>query len=134
MELIMQSKPLNDKNFLLFASKHYDNPQCESIDEFHEDLNRIKYIKRLLKKYKKVGVLRERLILNHIIILQNIFGPHCCCRILFFKIEKELHSELKTFLVYLNYLPSELPEVDVDGIPLDSKIITTLRKIQNGHG
>jgi hypothetical protein len=125
----MEFNTLNDKNFLLFASKYYDNPRCESIDEFHEDLNRIKYIKRLLKKYKKTGVLRERLLLNHIIILQNIFGPIPCCRILFFKLEKELHSELKTFLIYLNYLPDVLPETEVDEIPLDNKIITTLRKI-----
>ena len=129
MELIMDFKSLNDKNFLLFATQHYDNPQCESMDEFHEDLNRIKYIKRLLKKYKKTGVLRERLLLNHIIILQNIFGPVCSSRILFFKLEPELHSELKTFLVFLNYLPDELPEVRIDEIPLDNKIITTLRKI-----
>ena len=129
MELIMDFKSLNDKNFLLFATQHYDNPQCESMDEFHEDLNRIKYIKRLLKKYKKTGVLRERLLLNHIIILQNIFGPSCCSRILFFKLESELHSELKTFLVFLNYLPDELPDVKVDEIPLDNKIITALRNI-----
>jgi len=125
----MEFKSLNDKNFLLFATQHYDNPQCESMDEFNEDLNRIKYIKRLLKKYKKTGVLRERLLLNHIIILQNIFGPICCSRILFFKIETELHSELKTFLVFLNYLPDELPDVKVDEIPLDNKIITALRNI-----
>ncbi len=129
MGLIMEFKSLNDKNFLLFATQHYDNPQCESMDEFNEDLNRIKYIKRLLKKYKKTGVLRERLLLNHIIILQNIFGPICCSRILFFKIETELHSELKTFLVFLNYLPDELPDVKVDEIPLDNKIITALRNI-----
>ena len=129
MGLIMEFKSLNDKNFLLFATQHYDNPQCESMDEFNEDLNRIKYIKRLLKKYKKTGVLRERLLLNHIIILQNIFGPICCSRILFFKIETELHSELKTFLVFLNYLPDKLPDVKVDEIPLDNKIITALRKI-----
>ena len=129
MGLIMEFKSLNDKNFLLFATQHYDNPQCESMDEFNEDLNRIKYIKRLLKKYKKTGVLRERLLLNHIIILQNIIGPICCSRILFFKIETELHSELKTFLVFLNYLPDELPDVKVDEIPLDNKIITALRNI-----
>ena len=129
MGLIMEFKSLNDKNFLLFATQHYDNPQCESMDEFNEDLNRIKYIKRLLKKYKKTGVLRERLLLNHIIILQNIFGPICCSRILFFKIETELHSELKTFLVFLNYLPDKLPDVKVDEIPLDNKIITALRNI-----
>lgn len=125
----MEFKKLDNDNFLLFATKNYDNPQCKSMDEFYEDLNRIKYIKRLLKKYRKTGILRERLLLNHIIILQNIFGPICCCRILFHKIEEELHSDLKTFLVFLNYLPDELPEIEVDNIPLDNKIITTLRNL-----
>ena len=73
------------------------------MDEFNEDLNRIKYIKRLLRKYIKTGILRERLILNHLIILQNVFGPTVTSRILFFKVDKELYSELKTFLIYLNY-------------------------------
>ena len=125
----MNFNKLDDDNFLLFAAKHYNNPQCKSMDEFYEDLNRIKYIKRLLKKYRKTGILRERLLLNHIIILQNIFGPICCCRILFYKIEEELHSDLKTFLVFLNYLPDNLPEIEVDNIPLDNKIITTLRNL-----
>ena len=100
---------------MLFATKHYDNPHCENMDEFYEDLNRIKYIKRLLRKYKKTGILRERLILNHLIILQNVFGP--------------VVSELKTFFIFLNYLPDRIPEVDLDKIPLDNKIISTLRKI-----
>ena len=65
---------LNDDNFLMFAMKHYDNPQCKNIEEFHEDMNRIKYLKRLFRKYKTSGVLRERLILNHIIIFTNVFG------------------------------------------------------------
>ena len=94
-------KPLAEKTFLLYASKHYNNPQCESIDEFYEDLNRIKYVKRLLRKFVKSGVLRERLILNHLIILQNVFGASCSSRMLFFKIDKELFPQLKTFLVYL---------------------------------
>ena len=113
----------------MYAMKHYENPTCTGIDEFHEDLNRVKYVKRLFRKYEKNGILRERLLLNHIIILQNIFGPICCCRILFHKIEEELHSDLKTFLVFLNYLPDELPEIEVDNIPLDNKIITTLRNL-----
>tara|TARA_B100000287_G_scaffold374347_1_gene374111 strand:+ start:464 stop:841 length:378 start_codon:yes stop_codon:yes gene_type:complete len=120
---------LTNQNFLLFATKHYENPQCQTIDEFNEDLNRIKYIKRLLRKYRKTGILRERLILNHLIILQNVFGPSVTSRMLFFKIDEELFSELKTFLIFLNYLPEELPEVEIEKIPLDSKIITTLRKI-----
>ena len=130
VELIMDKvKPLAEKTFLLYASKHYNNPQCESIDEFYEDLNRIKYVKRLLRKFVKSGVLRERLILNHLIILQNVFGASCSSRMLFFKIDKELFPQLKTFLVYLNYLPETIPEVKVDEIPLDATIITQLRKI-----
>lgn len=120
---------LNDDNFILYVSKHYENPECGTMDEFYEDLNRIKYVKRLLRKYANTGVLRERLILNHLIILQNVFGPVVTSRILFFKVDDELFSELKTFLIYLNYLPEQLPELDLEEIPLDSRIVTELRKI-----
>jgi len=125
----MDFSKLNNSNFILYVSKYYDNPQCDSMDEFNEDLNRIKYIKRLLRKYIKTGILRERLILNHLIILQNVFGPTVTSRILFFKVDKELYSELKTFLIYLNYLPENIPEINIDEIPLDNKIVSILRKI-----
>ena len=125
----MDFSKLNNSNFIIYVSKYYDNPQCDSMDEFNEDLNRIKYIKRLLRKYIKTGILRERLILNHLIILQNVFGPTVTSRILFFKVDKELYSELKTFLIYLNYLPENVPEVNIDDIPLDNKIVSILRKI-----
>lgn len=126
----MDFSKLNNNNFILYVSKYYDNPQCDSMDEFNEDLNRIKYIKRLLRKYIKTGILRERLILNHLIILQNVFGPLVTSRILFFKVDKELYSELKTFLIYLNYLPEDsISEVNLDEIPLDNKIVSILRKI-----
>ncbi|HIJ11375.1 TPA: hypothetical protein HA278_04935 [Candidatus Woesearchaeota archaeon] len=119
-------KPLNSDNFILFAMKQYRNSQCESVDEFYEDLNRIKYIKRLFKKYDVRGELKERLILNHMIILNNVFGSSGCSRILFFKIEEVYHSYLKTFLEYLKYLPIDIPEADLDKIPTDNTIITTL--------
>ena len=106
--------------------KQYRNSQCESVDEFYEDLNRIKYIKRLFKKYDVRGELKERLILNHMIILNNVFGSSGCSRILFFKIEEVYHSYLKTFLEYLKYLPIDIPEADLDKIPTDNTIITTL--------
>ena len=125
----MNFSELNNNNFILYVSKYYDNPQCDSMDEFNEDLNRIKYIKRLLRKYIKIGILRERLILNHLIILQNVFGPTVTSRILFFKVDEELYSELKTFLVYLKYLPESIPEVNLEEIPLDNKIVSILRKI-----
>jgi hypothetical protein len=120
---------LNDSNFIMYAMKHYENPTCSGIDEFYEDLNRIKYIKRLFRKYEKSQILRERLILNHLIILGNVFGPVVCSRILFFKTESELHSYLKTFLVYLNYLPKQIEEIELDPIPLDTKIINKLRSL-----
>lgn len=120
---------LNDSNFIMYAMKNYENPTCTGMDEFYEDLNRIKYIKRLFRKYQKSNILRERLILNHLIILGNVFGPVVCSRILFFKTESDLHSYLKTFLVYLNYLPKQLEGIELDNIPLDTKIVDILRSL-----
>jgi len=121
---------LDDNTYIMFAMKHYDNPQCMGMDEFQEDLNRIKYIKRLFRKYKKNGVLRERLLLNHIIIFYNVFGIEAGTRILFYKIEEEMHSLLKTFLVFLNYLPEEgIPEIDLVSIPLNQDVINRLREV-----
>ena len=80
---------LSNENIVMFALKHYDNPQCEGEKEFHDDMKRFKYIKRLLRKYKDHGVLKERLILNHIIVLNNVFGPDACSTLLLFKIEQE---------------------------------------------
>ena len=120
---------LNEDNFLMFAMKMYDNPQFTGMDEFYEDLNRIKYIKRLLRRYEKSGELRERLILNHIIILANVFSPEFCSKMLFYKLEEDLYPFLKTFLVYLEYLPEEIDEIDLSIIPLDREIVQTLREI-----
>ena len=121
---------LNDNTYMMYAMKHYDNPQCIGMDEFQEDLNRIKYIKRLFRKYKNNDILRERLILNHIIIFYNVFGVKAATRILFYKIEEEVHDLLKTFLVYLNYIPENgIPEVDLITIPLDQFVINKLREL-----
>ncbi len=121
---------LNDDNFILYAMKAYENPQCSGIDEFHEDLNRIKYIKRLLRKYKRDGVIRERLILNHIIIFCNVFGVQEGLRILFFRVEKDLWSELKTFLVMLNYIPDRMDgDEDFNNISIDEVIADKLRSL-----
>ena len=106
-------------NFVMYAMKMYSNPLCTGIDEFKEDVCRVKYIKRLLIKYKKNGDLKERLVLNHLIILQNVFGAEACCRILFFKLGKDLHPQLKSFLNYLNYLPKSIPEVNINLIQTD---------------
>jgi hypothetical protein len=88
----MLYEPLSEDNFLLYAIKVYDNPSCKGMNEFYEDLNRIKYIKRLFNKYETKKILKERLLLNHIMILNNVFGVEGCARILFFKIEPKYHS------------------------------------------
>ena len=125
---MIYSEPLDNDNYMMVCMKVYDNPQCKGIEEFHEDLDRVKYLKRLFKKYLNSGVLRERLILNHLIILHNVLGP-ISVRLLFFKLEEEIHSPLKTFLIYLNYLPETIPEVDLVTIPVDQTIANTLREI-----
>lgn len=117
-------------NFIMYAMKMYSNPNCTGIEEFKEDLLRVKYIKRLLLKYKKKHDLKDRLILNHIIILQNVFGAEACARILFYKINKDLHSYLKSFLQYLEYLPESIPEVDLHKINSDHRILILLEKLK----
>ncbi len=116
---------LTNKNFLLYASKNYENQQCTSMEEFKDDIQRFKYLKRLFKRYSTAGDLQERLILNHIIIINNVFGIEAATKMLFFKVEEQHYPALKTFLVYLNYLKEEL-YVDV---PLDINIIKILRGI-----
>lgn len=121
---------LTEQNFFMMAMKTYENPACESMEEFQEDLNRIKYIKRLFSKYEKSGELRERLILNHIIVLNNLFGTEFCTRMLFFNIDSSHHSYLKTFLYYLNYLPNSIPELNLNYVSLDSRILAKLEVIK----
>ncbi len=123
--------PLTEDNYTFFAIRAYGNSQCKNLDEFHEDLNRTKYLKRLFRRYQATGQLRERLILNHIIIFYNVFGVEPATRLLFFKIEEELHPLLKTFLVYLNCCPEQnIPETqDLVGIELEEEVINVLRKL-----
>jgi hypothetical protein len=124
---------LNEENYVRYAMRHYDNPHCTGIKEFEEDLARVVYLKRLFRRYKKSGVLRERLILNHIITFCNVFGIEAGTRLLFFKIDSDLHYILKTFLVFLGYLPEGQPkfhiEVDIVKIHMDREIINRLRSI-----
>lgn len=127
----MMDTRLSEDNFLLYAIKLYDNPSCKGIGEFYEDLNRIKYIKRLFFKYDSKKLLKDKLLLNHILILNNIFGPEGCSRILFFKIEPKYYSYLKTFLNFLQILPKEIPEIDLSEIPLDHRIETKLKELKN---
>lgn len=126
---------LNDSNFMVFAAKHYDNPHCFDDEEFLDDIKRFKYLKKLLKKYEESGMLRERLILNHIIIITNLFGIEAATRMLFLKIP-EYHPQLKTFLVFLNMMPNTIKNIGKDNrtiinsdIPLDQNVIKVLRAI-----
>ena len=118
---------LTDVNLLNYAMKHYNNPECKSIEEFQEDLTRTKYIKRLFRKYKTSGELKERLLLNHIIIFYNVFGIEAATNILFFKIEEEFWPLLKTFLVFLDMFPEN--DIEKIKIPLEQEIIDVLRNI-----
>jgi hypothetical protein len=122
---------LTQDTFLLYAAQHYNNPSCASLKEFDGDLKRFKYIKRLLKRYKKTGVLSERLLLNHLILLHNVFND-ALVPMLFLKFEEDFWPQLKTFLVFLNYLPDNFhvtKKVKETEIPLDDFIVTKLRKI-----
>ena len=116
---------LTPDNIMMFAMKHYDNPSCVDSKEFLDDMKRFKYLKRLFRKYDTSDILKVRLILNHIIVLANVFGVDASTTLLFFKIEKKHWSTLKTFLVYLNYMP----ENDMKDIATDVKVLKELREI-----
>ena len=121
---------LNSDNFLLFAVKNYENPQAVTKEDFDKDLNHFKYIKRLLRKYKNGDELKIHLLLNHFIILYNIFGE-ATTPMLFFKIEKELWSPIKSFIIFLGKLP-EYPKSDIHNIQVDLDCLEELYKIHNG--
>ena len=129
MILVIQEK-LTDENFLVYAMHNYDNPQCHSLTEFEEDVKRFLYLKKLFSRYRNDGELRERLILNHIIVLYNIFGVSTT-RMLFHKIDPLNWHILVTFLVYLERMPEDIAEYGIvlSDIKLDERIISTLRKL-----
>lgn len=121
---------LTDTNFLLNAVKHYDNPQCQGMQDLLADLKRFKYIKRLLRRYEE-DTISERLLLNHIIVLHNLFGS-AATPMLFFKIEPKFWPQLKTFLVYLMIIPNNYTIQDVipeSEIPLDPILVASLRTL-----
>ena len=118
---------LNEDNFLLFAIKNYKNPQAVTKEDFDKDLNHFKYIKRLLKRYKNTGELKVPLLINHFIVLYNIFGE-AATPMLFFKIERELWSTMKTFVLFLNKIP-EYPKCYLHDIPVDLDCLKELQKI-----
>lgn len=119
---------LNDDNFLIFAIKHYDNPGCDGMDDLEDDMKRFKYIKRLFRRYETNGVLSERLILNHLIVLYNVFGK-AATSLLFYKIEEKYWAILKSFLVYMNRIPLEQIGGSDPYIPLDGNVLESLRNI-----
>ena len=124
------NEKLNNDNFLRFAMHNYDNPQCHSLDEFEEDLKKFLYLKKLFSRYRVSQELRERLILNHIIVLYNLFGEHAT-RMLFYKIDEQDWNALITFLVFLERMPESIDEFSIvtANMSLDETIIKSLRKI-----
>ena len=124
---------LTEDNFTIYAMKSYNSPHC-IMSEFEGDLKRTKYLKKLFRKYKKTKLLKERLILNHIILLYNVFGVEACTRILFYKIDDRDYDILKTFLIYLNYMPSKVvgingKDIESSSIMVDMDIAEILRKL-----
>jgi hypothetical protein len=124
---------LNEENFMMYAMKSYTSPHCV-MSEFEGDIKRTKYLKRLFRRYKVTKTLKERLILNHIILLNNVFGPEVTSRILFYRIDERDYDILKTFLLYLNLLPEIVfgingNNIKTSEIPVDMNIAEILRKI-----
>ena len=123
----MRFDELNESNYMLFAIKFYDNPQAVTKDDFEADLKRIRYIKRLLKRYKNTGELKIHLILNHITILFNVFNE-AAVPLLFYNLEEDLWPAIKSFLVFLNRVP-EYPKSHMHGIPEDETCLIELKSI-----
>ena len=126
----MRFDELNESNFQLFAIKNYENPQAVTEADFEKDLNHFKYIKRLLKRYKNSGELKSHLIINHFIVLYNIFGD-AATPMLFHKIEKELWPVMKTFVLFLNKLP-DYPHCFIHDVEVDAFASQELQDILNG--
>ena len=129
-----QITSLTEENCMDFCQRYYFNPECSGKNEFVDDLKRVKYIKRLLQKihkHKTLKSIRERLIINHLIILKNVFGDENCCRILFFRLEPRLHSYLKSFTVYLDFQIKTIPEVQYLSLNTDPRVDRKLSITEN---
>ena len=127
----MSFDDLTNDNILIYAVKAYDKPNC-IMSEFKEDMKRFNYLKRLFKRYRKVGELREQLVLNHLVVICNVFGPEVATRILFFKMSKDDFSALKTYLLFLSCMPDRIKgikgqDIISSEISVDMKIAEILR-------
>ena len=123
----MRFDELNENNYILFAIKYYENPQSVTMEDFESDLKRIRYVKRLFKRYKTTGELKTHLIVNHLIILFNVFND-AAVPLLFYSLDKDLWSSIKSFLLFLNRLP-EYPKTQIHEIAEDSECLSQLQKI-----
>ena len=127
----MSFDDLTSENFLLYAVKAYDKPNC-IMSEFKEDMKRFNYLKRLFKRYRKIGEIKEQLILNHIVVLYNVFGPEVATRLLFFKVPKDDYITMKTYLLFLSCMPDRVKgirgqDIISSEIPVDMNIADILR-------
>jgi hypothetical protein len=123
----MRFDELNEDNYMMFAIKHYENPQAATQEDFLEDMKRFKYVKRLLRKYKNSGVLKSHLLLNHFIVLYNVFDD-AATPLLFFKIDRDLWSVLKSFMMFLGRMP-EYPKSFIHDIMPDIDCLSHLQRI-----
>jgi len=130
----MSFDDLNNDNVMIYAAKAYDKPNC-IMSEFREDMKRFNYLKRLFKRYRKLGELREQLVLNHLVVLSNVFGPEVSTRLLFFKMAKDDYSALKTYLLFLSCMPERVRgikghDIISSEIPVDMSIAQALRNLK----
>ena len=125
MKILSEKVAVIEENYLIVAAKHYNNPQCSSTDEFYADLDRIKYIKRIINRYLETGELSERLLINHIIVFCNVFGIEIGVKMMALKLNYKYWPVIKSFLVFLKYIEP----ADLVGIKMDPKVINILREI-----
>ena len=128
----MNNELLTNENFLIFCAQHYNDSKYYTDDEFIEDLNRIKYLKKLITRYIENDDLKERLILNHIIVLNNLFGPEITCKILYLKMKNHMHY-IKPFLILLNILPEKIYNIDDEDVIYTDIITMDKLKIGRAH-
>lgn len=123
----MKFNELNDENYIIFAIKNYENHESSTIEDFEEDMKKFKWVKRLLKRYKTTGELNSHLLINHFIILYNIFGD-AATPLLFYKIDKEFWVIVKTFLIYLKRFP-DYPKTSLHDLPIDQECLNQLNQV-----